>query len=190
MRKNQYKSTSKQGFLRKIPADSLVIGVDEAGRGAWAGPVVAAYVAWNGRNPIRSLLRDSKKMNAKTRQETYEEILQLEKKGKLKCGIGIISNAVIDTVGIREANRLAMLEALQTIKKEKLKKKNRGFLLIDGRDNYFFDIPDLPVPEYIVRGDSLVPQIMAASILAKVTRDRIMTDYEALLLGYGFAQHK
>lgn len=63
-------------------------------------------------------------------------------------------------------------------------------LLIDGRDNYSFDIPDLPVPEYIVRGDSLIPQIMAASILAKVTRDRLMIENEILFPGYGFARHK
>jgi ribonuclease HII len=57
-----------------------IIGVDEAGRGAWAGPVVAACVAWVGKNPIRKLLRDSKQMNSKTREATYEEILELSKK--------------------------------------------------------------------------------------------------------------
>lgn len=161
----------------------MIIWVDEAGRGAWAGPVVAACVAWKGGNPIKKLLRDSKQMNSKTREVTYEEILELGKKWKLSYGIGIISNAVIDSVGIREANRLAMREALQ-------KMNNDGFLLIDGRDNYAFDIPGLPAPEYIVRGDSIVPQIMAASILAKVTRDRIMVDYGNTFPGYGFATHK
>lgn len=63
-------------------------------------------------------------------------------------------------------------------------------LLIDGRDNYSFDIPGLPEPEYIVRGDSKIKQIMAASILAKVTRDMIMIDYENTFPGYGFAKHK
>jgi ribonuclease HII len=89
-----------------------------------------------------------------------------------------VSHAIIDTVGIREANRLAMEEALSKIKKEGI------HVLIDGRDNYSFDIPDLPTPEYIVRGDSKVKQIMAASILAKVTRDRIMQEYEPLFPGY------
>lgn len=161
----------------------MIIWVDEAGRGAWAGPVVAACVAWKGGNPIKKLLRDSKQMNSKTREVTYEEILELSKKWKLRYGIGIISNAVIDSVGIREANRLAMNEALQ-------KMNNEGFLLIDGRDNYSFDIPGLPTPEYIVRGDSKIKQIMAASILAKVTRDRIMVDYGNTFPGYGFATHK
>lgn len=89
-----------------------------------------------------------------------------------------MSNIIIDSVGIREANRLSMEGALYTMKKEKRKEKKGGMLLIDGRDNYVFDIPDLPQPEYIVRGDDIVPQIMAASILAKVTRDKLMIGYE------------
>lgn len=97
---------------------------------------------------------------------------------------------MIDSAGIREANRLAMREALRQIQSTKDKIQNGGFLLIDGRDNYSFDIPDLPIPEYIVRGDSLIPQIMAASILAKVTRDRLMIENEILFPGYGFARHK
>ncbi len=69
--------------------------------------------------------------------------------------------------------------------------KNEGvYLLIDGRDNYSFNIPGLPQPEYIVRGDSIVPQIMAASVLAKVTRDQLMIDSENMFPGYGFARHK
>ena len=90
--------------------------------------------------------------------------------------MGIIPHTVIDTVGIREANRLAMREALSQV-------QNNGIcrLLIDGRDNYVFDISDLPQPEYIIGGDDIVPQIMAASIVAKVTRDRIMVEYEMTL---------
>lgn len=71
--------------------------------------------------------------------------------------------------------------ALYKIKREKLKEKKGGLLLIDGRDNYIFDIVDLPQPEYVVRGDDIVPQIMAASIVAKVTRDRLMVEYEMTL---------
>ncbi len=70
------------------------------------------------------------------------------------------------------------------------KKKNDTCLLIDGRDNYSFDISDIPEPIYVVRGDSKVKQIMAASILAKVTRDRIMIEYESILPGYAFEKHK
>ncbi len=123
-------------------------------------------------------------MTQNDREITYAEILQLEKVGKMEFGIGVIDNSVIDQVGIREANRLAMREALDQV-------KNGGISLkIDGRDNYVFDIPGLPEPEYIVRGDSKIKQIMAASILAKVTRDRIMVDYEKHFPGYGFARHK
>ena len=84
MRKNQYKSLKKPVFsLKKIKPDVFVIGVDEAGRGAWAGPVVAACVAWNGRNPLKNTLRDSKQMTARDREITYGEILHLEHTEKL-----------------------------------------------------------------------------------------------------------
>lgn len=193
MPKNQYKSVKKPSFWPKdIKSTNLVIGVDEAGRGAWAGPVVAACMLWSGKNPIKSILRDSKKMTEKEREKTYDEIISLAQAWKLSYWIGIVSHAVIDTVGIREANRLAMEEALQEIQKKTGGKRQKGVvsLKIDWRDNCSFDIPDLPTPEYIVRGDSKVKQIMAASILAKVTRDRIMQDYEDPFPGYWFKKHK
>jgi ribonuclease HII len=168
-----------------------IIGVDEAGRGAWAGPVVAACVEWSGRNPIRGKLWDSKMLKPHEREKTYEEIFKLREQWKLTLGVGIVDASVIDEVGIREANRLAMLEALRSMNNEKWIMNNGGILLkIDGRDNYSFDIPGLPNPKYIVRGDSKIKQIMAASIIAKVTRDRLMTDFENQFIGYGFAKHK
>ncbi|MBP7806086.1 ribonuclease HII [Candidatus Gracilibacteria bacterium] len=189
MPKNQYKSVKKTPFSPKdIKNTNTVIGVDEAGRGAWAGPVVAACVLWQGKNPIRGILRDSKKMTPKDREKTYQEILHGADSGKLVYGIGIISNDIIDSVGIREANRLAMQEALYKIQSVKI--NHDALILIDGRDNYLFDVPDLPRPKYIVRGDSLVPQIMAASVMAKVTRDRLLIEYEDVYPGYGFLQHK
>lgn len=236
MSKNQYKSTKKAPFpLKKIGKTDFVMGVDEAGRGAWAGPVVAACVAWIGRNPVKNILKDSKKMTAKERKKTYEEIIQLGEKWKLVYWIGIVPNTVIDEVGIREANRRAMEIALRAIineeknsvipesrnaskaaweisgiqannllqsEAEKTKgsisdldsgfRRNDGncLLLIDGRDNYSFDIPDLPQPEYIVRGDSKVRHIMAGSILAKVTRDRLMIEYGIIFPWYSFEKHK
>lgn len=113
MAKNQYKSTKKLTSLKKISPNASIIGVDEAGRGAWAGPVVAACVLWSERNPLKNILRDSKKMTPNDRETTYAEILQLAKVGKLQFGIGIIDNGIIDQLGIREANRLAMVEALR-----------------------------------------------------------------------------
>lgn len=130
-------------------------------------------------------------MSPNDRETTYAEILQMEKVGKLQFGIGVISHDIIDQVGIREANRLAMRGALRKMTHDQWIMNNSGTtLLIDGRDNYAFDIPGLPEPEYIVRGDSKIKQIMAASILAKVTRDMIMIDYENTFPGYGFAKHK
>lgn len=103
----------------------------------------------------------------------------------------MIDATIIDAVGIREANRRAMEGALRSMCNVQCSMCNEGFCLkIDGRDNYIFDIPDLPKPEYVVRGDSKIKQIMAASIIAKVTRDRLMTDYENQFIGYGFAKHK
>lgn len=185
------KSNTHSSGLR-IPQKSLVIGVDEAGRGAWAGPVVAACVAWAGKSPFKKKsLNDSKKLTALHREKTYWEILDLAKRGKISCGVGIVENIVIDEVGIREANRLAMQMALREIKKAQSTKQKGGLrILIDWRDNYFFDISSLPKPEYIIRWDLLVPQIMAASILAKVTRDMIMCEQEKMYPGYGFTQHK
>lgn len=127
-------------------------------------------------------------MTPKDREKTYQEILHGADSWKLVYGIGIISNDIIDSVGIREANRLAMQEALYKIQSVKI--NHDALILIDGRDNYLFDVPDLPRPKYIVRGDSLVPQIMAASVMAKVTRDRLLIEYEDVYPGYGFLQHK
>lgn len=130
-------------------------------------------------------------MNSLNREKTYAEILSLAETEKLTYGIGVISNDVIDDVGIRQANRRAMEKALQQIQKTKYRIQNGGgLLLIDWRDNYAFDLPDFPKPEYIIRGDSKIKQIMAASILAKVTRDRLMVELEKIFPWYGFAQHK
>lgn len=140
MRKNQHKSAKKPSFSpKRIKPSHFVLGVDEAGRGAWAGPVVAACVLWSGKNPIKNMLRDSKKMNPLNREETYAEILSLAETGKLTYGVGVISNDMIDAVGIREANRLAMEQALLQVLDKKLKLENSR-LFIDGLDNYIFDI--------------------------------------------------
>lgn len=106
-------------------------------------------------------------------------MLLLAKKGTISLGVGIIDNDSIDRVGIREANRQAMQAALfQIYDQEYIKNKTQIRIMIDGRDKYSFDIPQLPKPEYIVRGDSRIKQIMAASIVAKVTRDTLMQDIE------------
>lgn len=99
MTKNQYKKSKKTSFsLSNIKKSEDIIGVDEAGRGAWAGPVVAACVFWSGKNPLKNRLQDSKKMKEKDREKTYEEILKISEKNQLMYGVGIIENTVIDTV--------------------------------------------------------------------------------------------
>lgn len=170
---------------------SAIIWVDEAGRWAWAWPVVAACVFWQWRCPIRGILWDSKKISPIQREKTYHEIISLAAQWKLFYGVWIIANTIIDSVGIREANRLAMEGALSIMTNDEwIMNNERIRLFIDGRDKYQFDIQWLPVPEYIVRGDSKIKQIMAASILAKVTRDHLMQDFEIPFPGYGFGSHK
>ncbi len=107
--------------------------MDEAGRGAWAGPVVAAAVFWLGKCPIKNQLKDSKMLSPNERKKTYHEIRTLAETGKLQIGVGIIGNDSIDTVGIREANRQAMQAALLQINGKQGGIHNAEIrLLIDG----------------------------------------------------------
>ena len=103
-------------------------------------------------------------------------------------GVGIIGSEIIDRVGIREANRLAMQEALTQV----LPQIGEDFELIkiDGRDNYQFENIEREKIQYIVRGDSFIPEIQAASILAKVSRDILMEDLAKIYQLYGFERHK
>lgn len=127
-------------------------------------------------------------MNSKEREKTYQEIQKLAVEGKLSCGVGIIDNTIIDTVGIREANRRAMEISMLGIKQTEYGGQSDRVVIIDGRDNYTF--VNFPSVHFLVKGDDIVPQIMAASIVAKVTRDRIMIAYENEFPEYGFERHK
>lgn len=152
----------------------LVAGIDEAGRGCLAGPVVAATVILPRQYPP-GLLRDSKLMTARQRETAYLWII-----AHCHCGIGAASHAEIDAIGIKPATHLAMRRALAALP------ARPDLLRIDGCDHFAFD---LPAEEYI-RGDSRFAEIAAASIVAKVTRDRQM---QALALEYpefGFERHK
>ena len=155
---------------------SLIAGVDEAGRGPLAGPVVAAAVIFKTSN-IPSGIQDSKKLKASERERLFEILMKDESVLK---GIGICNEKLVDELNIRQASFEAMKIAL----------KNLGclpeFVLVDG-----FEIPDLPWPQKgIPKGDRLSYSIAAASILAKVTRDDLMVQYEEQYPGYGFKQHK
>lgn len=162
---------------------SLIAGVDEAGRGPLAGPVVAAAVSLKENfllnvEKLEKLkgVNDSKKLTAKKREELFEII-------KTECfefGIGICDHETIDRVNILQATFLAMKIAVGQL-------KNRpNHLLIDGK----FIIPNSSFnQEAVINGDALVFSIAAASIIAKVTRDRIMDEMDKKYPNYGFAKH-
>ncbi len=152
-----------------------VAGVDEVGRGPLAGPVVAAAVILDPNQPIKGLT-DSKKLSEKKREVLFEEI----KEKALAWALGRAEVDEIDEVNILQASFVAMQRAVAAlnIKAEEV--------LVDGNK-----APDFGVPATaIVKGDLTEPAISAASILAKVTRDREMLEFEKVFPGYGFAKHK
>ncbi|KKW37900.1 MAG: Ribonuclease HII [Candidatus Peribacteria bacterium GW2011_GWB1_54_5] len=155
---------------------AIIVGIDEAGRGALAGPVVpgACLLIKSLRNNER--IQDSKQLTEKQREEAYEWIV-----AHCTWGIGIVEAAYIDQYGILAATEKAMQEALALIEKSVMP----TYLLVDGRDRFWFNYPHSAV----IRGDETEPCISAASILAKVTRDRLMLGY-AKTHPYGFEEHK
>lgn len=156
-------------------APGLMAGVDEAGRGPLAGPVVAAAVILDELNPIKGLA-DSKTLSAARREKLYNEI----RAKALCCSVAEASVAEIDEINILQATMLAMRRAVEGLRLKPVK------VLVDGNR-----IPQLDVlAEAIVKGDSKVQAISAASILAKVTRDRWCAELHAKFPQYGFDQHK
>ena len=154
----------------------LIGGIDEAGRGPLAGPVVAACVILP-KGCIIEGVNDSKKLSEKKREALYEEITQKA----VAWGVGIIDNNVIDDINILEATRKAMTHAVEelNIKPE--------YIFIDAEKKVDTKgIPYLP----IVKGDALSISIASASIVAKVTRDRMMKEYDQMFPEYGFEKHK
>ena len=153
----------------------LVAGVDEAGRGPLAGPVVAAAVILDDLKPIVGL-NDSKKLTEKRREKLYDEILAKA----LCCSIAEASVQEIDTLNILQATLLAMRRAVGGLRLKPVK------VLVDGNRLPVLDVR----AEAIVQGDALVPAISAASILAKVHRDRMCAQLHAQYPQYGFDRHK
>ena len=154
-------------------------GLDEAGRGAWAGPVVAAVVVLPSTADIAYTLtgvNDSKQLTANQRQN-FEKIIKVNSAG---YGIGQADHIEIDSIGILAATRLAMMRALEQLS------INAGHLLID-----YLHLPDYPLKQTaLIKGDARSLSIACASILAKTHRDAIMTDLDQIYPGYGFASHK
>ena len=156
-------------------APGLIAGVDEAGRGPLAGPVVAAAVILDEKNPIRGLA-DSKTLTALRREKLFDEI----RAKALCCSIAEASVEEIDRLNILQATMLAMRRAVEGLRLKPAK------VLIDGNRIPVMDV----LAEAIVKGDSLIPAISAASILAKVSRDRWCAELDLAYPQYGFAGHK
>ena len=148
--------------------------MDEAGRGALAGPVVAAAVILPKWTKLPGLT-DSKLLSAAKREELFEKI-----KKSCEYGIGIASHKEVDEFGLLHATFRAYRRAIKGLKTKP------DHLMIDGRDKFFFDIPH----ESIIKGDLLVRSISAASVMAKVTRDRLMLEFAQKYPQYGFDFHK
>ena len=168
-------SKNKQLGLNWGIPDVLVAGVDEAGRGPLAGPVVAAAVMLDDTRPIKGL-NDSKVLTPRVRDRLYDEI----RDKALCCAVGEASVEEIDRINILQATMLAMQRAVAGLRLKP------GRVLVDGNR-----LPVLRVPaEAIVDGDALVASISAASIIAKVHRDRLCLTLHELHPQYGFHEHK
>lgn len=158
---------------------NVVAGIDEAGRGALAGPVAAGAVILPPKPGIEKLLngvRDSKQLTAQQR-ETYKTVI-LEH--ALCCGVGLATSDEIDRIGILPATRLAMHRALENLSLQP------EHLLLD----YLF-LPEITIPQTaLVKGDCRSLSIAAASILAKTSRDAVLRDLDLTYPGYGFSTHK
>jgi ribonuclease HII len=153
----------------------FICGVDEAGRGPLAGPVVAAAVILNLKKYPRGL-NDSKKLDEETREDLYPRILELA----VAVGVGEASVGEIDLVNIRQATHLAMARAVRALNVA------AHFALVDGND-----APALPCPcQTIIKGDGASLSIAAASIIAKVTRDRLMAALHDNHPGYNWRRNK
>lgn len=153
-----------------------ICGVDEVGRGPLAGPVVAAAVIIP-KGIIIEGIDDSKKLTAAKRDELFEEIIHSE----IPCAVGIIDHEEIDRMNILKASLVAMRKAVTELKTKP------DIVLVDGD----YPIPNISYPQLsIVNGDATCKAIAAASIVAKVTRDRIMDKFEQMYPEFTFSQHK
>jgi ribonuclease HII len=158
---------------------SRVGGIDEAGRGSWAGPVAAAVVVLPPNLGLLEILhgvRDSKQMTPNQRQQWSLEI----KRQAAGWGVGLASAAEIDALGILPATRLAACRALEALS------VSPQYLLLD-----FIKLPTVNLPQQpLVKGDARVLSIACASVLAKTSRDALMIELDSQYPGYGFARHK
>lgn len=159
---------------------NLIIGVDEVGRGPLAGPVVAAAVTLK-TTQFKNRINDSKKLTLEAREKAFPEIVN-----KSVFGIGIINEKLIDRLNIQTATGMAMEQAIQALIDKLTPTRQHIHILVDGRVKLHTHLPY----KNIVRGDSKSKSIAAASILAKVIRDHLMSLYDRIYPQYGFSKHK
>ena len=161
---------------------NLVYGVDEAGRGCLAGPVVAAAAALRPKS-THNLLRDSKLMSKKQRNEAFDWIAQ-----NGWYGVGIVDNKAIDTINIYQATKIAMARAISQL--SAITPKPPKFIIVDAMP---LDIPDRIAKtaelHSFTKCESLSSSVAAASIVAKVTRDRLMGHFDTVVPGYDLGKH-
>ena len=186
-----------------MPKIKYTIWIDEAGRWPWLWPVSACALCFNPKNmPTTEFidkLNDSKKLSEKKRDEIYLELIEMSRwrKPKIFFWVGLADNFIIDEINIRQANREAMRRAILELSRKiiphSVSPKGREVaeweVLIDGRDNYDFE--ELKErPTYIIWGDWKIPEIWAASIIAKVFRDKILVQYATLYPDLWIENHK
>jgi ribonuclease HII len=178
MANNHYRPTFDEERLLGAQGYRLIAGVDEVGRGALMGPVVAAAVILpcDIKTHWRDRVRDSKQLSPAVRELLFGGISEMA----ISVGIGITASEVIDAQGIIRATRLAMQSAIKQLVPPP------QYLLID-----YMLLPEVSLPQKgMTDGDSLCFSIACASIMAKVTRDRLMVELDAVYPGYGLAEHK
>lgn len=173
------------------------IWIDEAGRGPWLWPVVACALTFNKDNPIKkellSKINDSKKLSEKKREEIFEELIaystpEVNKAPGIYFGVWVVDNYMIDQVNIKNANKEAMRRALVELLR-KINKDEIDSVLIDWNDNYkFVELDKNPI--YVIWWDSKVLEIWAASIIAKVFRDKLIDTYSLLYPDLNLENHK
>ncbi|MDD2968031.1 MAG: ribonuclease HII [Lachnospiraceae bacterium] len=175
LEKEWHRTKEMSRYEESYPSHFLICGIDEVGRGPLAGPVVAGAVILNKEDTIL-YLNDSKKLSASKREELYEEIISRS----ISYGLGYVSPEEIDRVNILQATYCAMRQAIQNL-------SVRPDILL----NDAVTIPEISISQLpIIKGDAKSVSIAAASIIAKVTRDRMMEEYDKIFPEYAFASNK
>lgn len=170
------------------------IWIDEAGRWPWLGPVVACSLTFDGNNmPSKVFLDqiwDSKKLTEKKREELFDELVRLStlENPQVYFWVWVVDNFIIDEINIKQANKEAMRRSLVEILR-KIDGEKVSWVLVDGNDNYVFaELPKKPI--YVIGGDAKVLEIGAASIIAKVFRDKLISTYATLYPNLNLENHK